>query len=261
MPWVLVVAGLTLSHSSKTAPALTATVTGMPGVGRYAKLVARPGRGPELSERLLEVARGLREVAGCQLYVINHEREDPDVIWVTELWASQEQLDAALQAEGMRAAIAEVLALVDRGRGERVELVPLGGVGFEPDQRGFAIVHLPELEDMAERFGYGEQGEARFARGELDAVSTGLSLQTFRPGVRQAFGHRHTLDEEIYVVLRGHGLIAVDDATAEIRELDAIRVAAGSARAFEAGPEGLSILATGAHRPGDAALLPGFWPS
>jgi hypothetical protein len=47
----------------------------------------------------------------------------------------------------------------------------------------------------------------------------------------------------------------------EVRRLDAIRVAPGSTRAFEAGPEGLEILATGAHHAGDAQIEPGFWPS
>ena len=44
------------------------------------------------------------------------------------------------------------------------------------------------------------------------------------------------------------------------QRLDAIRVAPGSTRAFEAGPDGLEVLATGTHHPGDVEMAPGFWP-
>jgi uncharacterized cupin superfamily protein len=113
---------------------------------------------------------------------------------------------------------------------------------------------------MAPRFGYGETGEARFARTALGALTTGLSLQRMAPNARAAFGHEHGVDEEIYVVLDGSGRVAIDDEIHAISKLDAIRVAPGSTRAFEAGPDGLQILATGSHRPGDAQLRMGYWP-
>jgi quinol monooxygenase YgiN/mannose-6-phosphate isomerase-like protein (cupin superfamily) len=232
----------------------------MEAVARNVRMVARPGKGEELAERMLAVADALREVPGCLLYLINRASGDPDTIWVNELWRSQEDIDAALASEGAQASMPGVLALVDRERTERIDLDPAGGVGFPTVERGYAIVHLTELEDMAKRFGYSEHGESRFARSGLGATATGLSLQRLHPGRRGAFGHRHQLDEEIYVVLEGSGQIAVDDETAPIGTLDAIRVAPGSTRAFEAGPEGLTLLATGAHHPGDAELVPGFWP-
>ena len=69
----------------------------------------------------------------------------------------------------------------------------------------FTHVNLGEVEDQAPKFGYGEIGEARFARGALGAEKTGVSLQRLRPGVRQAFAHRHREAEEVYVVLSGSG--------------------------------------------------------
>src|SRR5205814_1914369 len=99
-----------------------------------------------------------------------------------------------------------------------------------------------------------------FARQALGAVNVGVSLQRLRPGKRQTFGHRHGVDEELYVVLRGSGRVALDDEVREISRFDTIRVAPGSMRAFEAGPEGLEFLAIGSHHPGDAQMVPGFWP-
>ena len=45
-----------------------------------------------------------------------------------------------------------------------------------------------------------------------------------------ALGHQHVVDEEVYVILDGSGRLAVDDQVKEVRRLDAIRVAPGSAR-------------------------------
>jgi uncharacterized cupin superfamily protein len=124
----------------------------------------------------------------------------------------------------------------------------------------FTHVNLGEVEDQAPKFGYGEIGEARFARGALDAASTGVSLQRLRPGVRQAFAHRHQAAEEVYVVLSGSGRIRLDDEVVELRPLDAIRIAPGVTRQMEAGPEGLEVLAFGtAHEMSDAELVRDFW--
>jgi quinol monooxygenase YgiN/quercetin dioxygenase-like cupin family protein len=229
-------------------------------VGRYAKFTAKPGQGEALTTKLLEVAQSVAEAPGCQLYVINRSPGEREVVWVTELWRSQEQLDAALASAEARAAIPAVLELVEADSFERIELEPIGGAGYPIATTGATIVNLQEVEDAAAKFGFGEAGEARFARTELGAGTVGLSLQELRPGARQTFGHRHALDEEVYVILGGSGRVAIDDEIHPLRKLDAIRVAPGSKRAFEAGPDGLQILATGAHRPGDAEILPGYWP-
>ena len=53
------------------------------------------------------------------------------------------------------------------------------------------------------------------------------------------------------MILHGSGKIKLDDEILEVRPLDAIRVAPGVARAFEAGADGLEFLATGLHHPSD----------
>ena len=78
-------------------------------VGRYAKALAKPGKGEELSRILIDVARALEDVPGCELYVINRAVDDPDTVWVTEIWGSQDELDASLQAEGARERIGPTL--------------------------------------------------------------------------------------------------------------------------------------------------------
>lgn len=239
----------------------SSTLCAVAAVGRYAKLTAKPGQGEALASKLLQVAHALRETPGCELYLINRSSDEPDVIWVTELWQSQDALDGSLQSPEVGVSIQEVRDLLADGGFERVDVEPLGGVGYHAPETGSEIVNLEQVEDMAKRAGFGEMGEARFARGPLGAVALGISLQRLRPGVRQSFGHLHHLDEEIYVILEGAGLVAIDDQVREVKRLDAIRVAPGCVRAFEAGPEGLGFLAIGTHHAGDAQMRTGFWPA
>ena len=230
----------------------------MSKVGRYAKATAKPGQADALAERLLQVAEALRAVPGCELYVINRSVDEPDAVWVTELWSSQAELDAALEATD-EAQIREVLELTD-GSFERIDLVPLGGVGArEAPRPGYTIRSLDAAEDLAAKYGYGETGEARFPSDDLEAEHTGVSLQSLRPGKRQQFAHRHHRAEEVYVVLSGSGRMKVGDEIVDVTARDAIRVAPDLTRAFEAGPDGIELLAFGPRWRGDAEVVRDWW--
>jgi quercetin dioxygenase-like cupin family protein len=93
----------------------------------------------------------------------------------------------------------------------------------------------------------------------LAADSTGIAYHVLKPRMRQAFGHKHDNAEEVNVVLSGSGRVRLDDEIVEIEELDAIRVAPGVKRAFEAGPNGMALLVFGPHHAGDGEILPDFW--
>lgn len=120
--------------------------------------------------------------------------------------------------------------------------------------------NLNDVQDSAEKFGFSETQEARFASGDLGTEQTGLSHHRVKPGKRQAFAHKHDDAEEVYVIVRGSGRMKLDDEIIELSELDAIRVSPGVIRAFEAGDDGLEILATGARHEDDRGeMLPGWW--
>jgi mannose-6-phosphate isomerase-like protein (cupin superfamily) len=119
--------------------------------------------------------------------------------------------------------------------------------------------NLGEVEDAAPGFGFGEMGQIRFAKDDLDAERTGITHLKLNPGTRMPFGHKHDEAEEIYVVIAGSGLMKMDDEIVEIVELDAIRISPETARGFEAGPEGISLIAVGARHDGDGEVLPNWW--
>ena len=123
----------------------------------------------------------------------------------------------------------------------------------------YTFKKLSEVEDSAPGFGFGDLQEARFATGALDAERTGVSFHRVKPDRRQGFGHRHDEAEEVYVVVGGSGRVKLDDDIVELAKLDALRVAPGVTRQFEAGPEGLELLAFGQRHEGDGELVPGWW--
>jgi mannose-6-phosphate isomerase-like protein (cupin superfamily) len=123
----------------------------------------------------------------------------------------------------------------------------------------FTRKKLTEVKDSAPEFGFGGDFEARFAKDDFEAEETGFSFHRLKPGKRQPFGHVHEDAEEVYVIVRGDGLLKLDDEIIEVETLDAIRVSPDVTRAFEAGDEGLEVLAFGPRRDGDGKIVPGWW--
>jgi hypothetical protein len=81
----------------------------MSQVARYGQMVAHEGRGRELAARMLAAAE----------------------VWITELWRSQADLDAAIDRIRGSEEVAAVLSLV--AEHEMVELEALGGKGPAAD--------------------------------------------------------------------------------------------------------------------------------
>jgi mannose-6-phosphate isomerase-like protein (cupin superfamily) len=123
----------------------------------------------------------------------------------------------------------------------------------------YSIKNLKEVEDSAA--GRGGDVEARFGRKHLDSQHLGVSYFRYAPGFRAPYGHRHREQEEAYVIVGGSGRMRLDDEIIDVRQWDAIRVAADVVRAFEAGADGLELIAIGADRPegGDGELVKDFW--
>jgi hypothetical protein len=128
---------------------------------------------------------------------------------------------------------------------------------------GYTVANLKQVEDMAPRFGLAPDLEARFANVPLELENSGLSYQRLAPGFRMPFGHRHKVQEELYVVVGGSARLKLDNEIVELGRWDAVRVPNEAMRCFEAGPDGAEIIAFGAPNTGppveDVDMTPGWW--
>ena len=124
----------------------------------------------------------------------------------------------------------------------------------------YTVKNLKQVENMAEQFGMSDGLEARFARGPLELSNFGLSYQRLEPNFRIPFGHKHSDQEEVYVVVRGSARVKVENDVVELGEWDAIRFDKNTMRNVEAGPEGVQYLAFGAgDDPRDAEMVQNWW--
>jgi mannose-6-phosphate isomerase-like protein (cupin superfamily) len=117
-----------------------------------------------------------------------------------------------------------------------------------------------EVEDSAPKFDMPSEMEARFARRPIEGETLGLTHMKLAPNFRIPFGHKHSGQEEVYVVVRGSGRVKVGDEVVELGEWDAIRFDMDTMRQMEAGPDGMEYIAFGAGTdPTDAEMAPGWW--
>jgi mannose-6-phosphate isomerase-like protein (cupin superfamily) len=120
--------------------------------------------------------------------------------------------------------------------------------------------NLRDVENKAPKFDMPDEMDARFARTELKGETLGLSIMKLDPGFRIPFGHKHSDQEEVYVVVGGSGRVKVDNEVVELSQWDAIRFDKDTMRNMEAGPEGIEYIAFGAgDDPLDAEMAPGWW--
>ena len=98
-----------------------------------------------------------------------------------------------------------------------------------------------DVEDLAPKHGL-EGLESHFARKPLGLEKSGVSYYKLEPNFRLPFGHTHSEQEEVYVVLSGSASFKVDDEIVDLERLDALRVPGPVARGMESGPEGAELL-------------------
>ena len=126
---------------------------------------------------------------------------------------------------------------------------------------GYTIKNFKiDVEDQAPRFGTSPDTEARCGRVPLECEKVGVTYLRYAPNYRSTSGHKHKTQEEVYVVVSGGGRVKVGDEIHELKQWDAISVSNETMRSFEAGPDGVEMIAIGAPGgPGDAVTVQDWW--
>ena len=94
--------------------------------GLIGKATCVPGKRDEFIGILLE---GVGAMPGCLSYVVARDPQDPDAIWITEVWDSKESHAASLQLPAVREAIKRGRPMI-AGFGEQTITEPVGGHGL-----------------------------------------------------------------------------------------------------------------------------------
>jgi quinol monooxygenase YgiN len=66
---------------------------------------------------------------GCLSYVVAHDPDDADALWITEVWDSEASHKASLGLPAVQEAIAMARPLI-AGFDSRVVTAPIGGIGL-----------------------------------------------------------------------------------------------------------------------------------
>ena len=118
-----------------------------------------------------------------------------------------------------------------------------------------------DVPDMAPQFDMGDGIEAHFGRKALELSKSGLSYLKLGPDYRLPFGHSHSEQEEIYLVISGTARLKLDDDEVELERLDAVRIGPSVTRGMAGGPEGAELILFGAPNTEnkDLTMVQGFF--
>jgi mannose-6-phosphate isomerase-like protein (cupin superfamily) len=125
----------------------------------------------------------------------------------------------------------------------------------------YTKLNLREVEDQAPKFDMSPNLEFRTARDALEMENAAISYLRIAPNFRMPFGHRHEVQEEVYVLVSGSARLKLDDDIVELKQWDAVRMPKETVRNLEGGPDGAVLILFAAPRtgPGDGPPIPGWW--
>ncbi|WP_152395716.1 putative quinol monooxygenase [Paenibacillus guangzhouensis] len=94
----------------------------------FGQLKANPGQRDELAQTMLANVETLRNMEGCIYYILNESIDDPDLLWIMEMWENADAHAASLKNENVRALIERCRPLI--AGGSAIPVRPIGGKGL-----------------------------------------------------------------------------------------------------------------------------------
>lgn len=96
----------------------------------HGKLSAKAGHQNDLAIILLDASKLVSTAKGCKLYLIGIDQNDPNAVFVTEIWDTKEDHDNSLKVEGIKELIMKAMPILDEQPKKGQELEILGGSGI-----------------------------------------------------------------------------------------------------------------------------------
>ena len=127
----------------------------------------------------------------------------------------------------------------------------------QPGPRPDSVVHLDAVEPVRVQRGAVARTRRRVSRA-AGSVTTGLQHVVVEPGAASGTLHCHSVEEEIFVILDGDGVLVLDDEETPVTRGHVVSrpPSTGVSHMFRAGDQGLTYLAYGTRDPADICYYP-----
>src|SRR3954462_11394607 len=97
--------------------------------GLFGKLIAKDGERETLVDLLLNAAQSMENLVDCELYVVNVSNDDPNSVFVYEVWKNKNAHQSSLSLEATQTLIQLAKPIIVGI--ERINtLIPSGGKGI-----------------------------------------------------------------------------------------------------------------------------------
>ena len=90
------------------------------------KMTTQPGKRDEVTAIVLESGRAFGDAPACVVSLVSHDADDPDVIWVQDVWTDEASHEQMMSDPAMREYVQRAIPLL-AGMPEQHRVAPVGG--------------------------------------------------------------------------------------------------------------------------------------
>jgi quinol monooxygenase YgiN len=90
------------------------------------KMTTKPGKRQEVIDIMIKAGKIFDENPSCLIYLLGASKDDPNAIWVQDIWTNKEAHETAMQTDDMSAYIKAAMSLLE-DMPEQFEVEPMGG--------------------------------------------------------------------------------------------------------------------------------------
>ena len=96
----------------------------------HSKFIAQAEQANQLADILISASQLVAKAQGCKLYTVSKDPNEPNSVYVTEIWNNKKDHDDSLKLEGVSELIKKAIPILDGAPSKGQELEILGGAGI-----------------------------------------------------------------------------------------------------------------------------------